>query len=244
MTAAAVTQLPLLGVLGGMGPQATADFLLKLVELTPAARDQEHIPVLTYTLPQVPDRNEAIMHGGESPLPVMQAGIRVLAGAGVRAIAIPCNTAHFWLDDLRATTDVPIVSIVDAVVRRLQHLGVRGKIALLATEATVKAGIYSREIEAAGVELVFPDEKDQAAIDASVKRVKAGDPIGAQLPVLRVLHHMVAFGASTAILGCTELPLLDLRDAPCILIDSTRSLAERCVEWSQQAGQPERHLIS
>src|SRR5262249_11896192 len=152
------------------------------------ARDQDHIPVLTYTLPQVPDRNDAILHGGESPLATMQAGVRLLAGAGVSALAIPCNTAHYWTDDLRSVSPgLPLLGMVEAVARRLERLEVRGKVALLATEATAKAGIYGRVLEPLGYKLIAPGDEAQDAIDHAVKRVKAGDLYGAGEPVLRVL---------------------------------------------------------
>ena len=103
-----------LGVLGGMGPLATVDFLKKLIEETPATRDQDHIPAIAYSVPQIPDRPPAIVGNGDSPFPHMLAGIHTLRHAGATTIAIACNTAHFWYDDLLQQGGVPILHIADA----------------------------------------------------------------------------------------------------------------------------------
>src|SRR5699024_1394419 len=108
---------PVLGVLGGMGPAATADFLDKLAASTPAARDQEHIATLVYSDPTTPDRSDAMVAEGPDPLPALLHGIEFLSNAGVGAIAIPCNSAHFWYDQMQRATDAPILHIVDAVAR-------------------------------------------------------------------------------------------------------------------------------
>ena len=94
---------PVLGVLGGMGPLATVDFLRKLIEETPAARDEDHLPVIAWSVPQIPDRPAAITGNGESPLPALLAGVHTLKAAGAVALAIPCNTAHYWYDDMAGT---------------------------------------------------------------------------------------------------------------------------------------------
>src|SRR3954471_9827880 len=106
-------QRPLLGVLGGMGPLATVDFLAKLIEETPAKGDPDHVPVIVYSVPQIPDRPGAILENTESPLPAMLEGVRHLKRGGATLIAIACNTAHFWYDALSAE-GVPIAHIADA----------------------------------------------------------------------------------------------------------------------------------
>src|SRR5688572_3963986 len=105
---------PILGVLGGMGPLATVDLLQKLIEETPATRDQDHVPFVAYSVPQIPDRPSAILSGAESPLPHMLAGIATLKNAGAGTVAIACNTAHYWYDDLVQQGGLPILHIADA----------------------------------------------------------------------------------------------------------------------------------
>src|SRR5208283_405759 len=99
-----------------MGPAATADFLAKLVRLTPARRDQEHIPIVLYCQPQTPDRGAAILAGGVSPLPHLLQGVRRLTEAGAQVLAIPCNSTHHWFEQLQAACPVPILHIADAAI--------------------------------------------------------------------------------------------------------------------------------
>ena len=114
---------PTLGVLGGMGAMATVDFLRKLVEATPAERDQEHIPLIVRFCPEVPDRAAALAGAGPSPQPALVAAAVELAAAGAQALAIPCNTAHYWYDALCAAVPIPILHIVDAALAELQRRG-------------------------------------------------------------------------------------------------------------------------
>ena len=113
----------LLGVLGGMGPLATADFFKKLIEETPAQYDEEHVPVVIYSVPQMPDRVKAITHGAESPLPHMLAGMRALQRLEVGCVAIPCNTAHHWFEELQRASGLPILHIADAACDELHKRG-------------------------------------------------------------------------------------------------------------------------
>src|SRR5215210_2830189 len=125
----------LLGVLGGMGPMATADFFRKLIEETPAERDEDHVPVVVYSVPQIPDRVGAITHGTESPLPQMIAGIMALRKLEVGCVAIACNTAHHWYEELQRASGIPILHIADAACDELRKRGSAPRVGLLATEA-------------------------------------------------------------------------------------------------------------
>src|SRR5689334_8554805 len=127
MTAPAETG-GLLGVLGGMGPLAGAAFVTRLVALTPAERDQEHVPVLLCNDPRIPDRSSARLGQGEDPLDSMLRGLRLLEGAGASLIAIPCNTAHLWYEQLAQRARVPLLHIVEAVCDDLERLGVEGPV--------------------------------------------------------------------------------------------------------------------
>ena len=135
---------PLVGVLGGMGPLATADFMEQLTRLTPALSDQDHYRTLVFSNPRVPDRSQAILGRGASPLPDMLEGIALLERNGVDVIVIPCNTAHYWLSELEAATHIPILSIFEAVRRDLAHLGIiSGAVGILGTHGTIKSGHLS-----------------------------------------------------------------------------------------------------
>ena len=133
----------LIGVLGGMGPAATIDFMAKIVMLTPAARDQEHVPLLVHDVPQIPDRSSAIAAGSDAPFLPMLAGLMQLARGGAEVIAIPCNTAHHWHERLARNCDVPLLHIADAVIEMLAGEKISsGPVALLGTRGTVRSGLY------------------------------------------------------------------------------------------------------
>jgi aspartate racemase len=229
---------PLIGILGGMGPLATADFLTQFVRLTSAGRDQDHHRVAVYMDPTLPDRSASILGQGPSPLAGLTAGIAMLDRCEVDLIAIPCNTAHFWLSELQAITQTPIFSIVDAVLDDLRQQGLNaGRIGILGTLGTVKSGIYERGFAGTGFEAVFLEENETVLLlDPVVRAVKAGR-IDQARPLLDYAIETLETRCVVAIvLGCTELPLATTspisRRGTC-LIDSTRALAAACVAWAE-----------
>ena len=229
---------PLLGVLGGMGPLATVDFLQKLIEETPASRDQDHIPVITYSVPQIPDRPLAITGNGESPLPHMLEGVRTLKRAGATAVAIACNTAHYWYDELVAEGGMPMLHIADAACVDLA--GVQ-RIGLLATQGTIAAGFYQARLAARGVECLLSSEDEQRTLVLpAIECVKRNDLAQAHALATRAARCLMTQGprgAQRIIMGCTEIPLaLDYQpsDVAEHCIDATRALARACVTWWQK----------
>jgi len=234
----------LLGVLGGMGPLATADFLKKLAEETPAQRDQEHIPYVACGVPQIPDRPPAITGDGESPLPYMLNGIAKLRQAGARAIAIPCNTAHYWYDDLVREGGLPVLHIADAVCDALAERGITtGTIGLIGTDGTVKAGFYQSRFAARGLTCITSRPEDQInLVLPAIARVKANDLESAHQAAIRAVEQLRAAGAGAVVLACTETPVaVEFAAHPVAVhcIDATRALARACVGWHRQAHRPE-----
>jgi aspartate racemase len=228
-----------LGVLGGMGPAATADFFAKLVKLTPAHRDQQHIATVICSVPQIPDRTKAILEGGPSPLPAMLSALTLLERCGCNFIAIPCNTAHYWFDELQRQATVPIVHIVDAAVRAVRmKQGDACAVGLLATTATVQAGIYSRRLEQLGIECLVPGTKEQASVMAIIRAIKGGtldSRVADQLQDMAA--ELAARGATSVILGCSELPLAMPRDVSNVFyVDATEALATECVRMFEVGG--------
>lgn len=222
------------GVLGGMGPMATADFFRKLIEETPAERDQDHIPVIIYSVPQMPSRDKAITSAGESPLPQMLAGLHALKKQEVDFVAIPCNTAHFWYDDLCREGGLPILHIVDAVAGELSNGGrIEGPIGLLSTEATLLSRIYHDRLAAHGIELIVnPRQERDEFISRGIELVKSGRLAEAGMAVHRAAALLLERGAQRLILGCTELPVaLEAIVSPSMerCIDATRALARASV---------------
>ncbi|HYZ33491.1 MAG TPA: amino acid racemase, partial [Crenalkalicoccus sp.] len=165
-----------LGVLGGMGPLASAEFMLRLTRLTPAERDQDHIPAVLWSDPRVPDRTAARLSGGADPLPWLLRGLRGLEAAGCGAIAIPCNTAHGWFDALQAETPLPILHIVDAAAAELVRLNVpAGRVGVLATAGTLAMRLYQDRLAARGYDCLVPEPGEMARlVTPAIAAVKAG----------------------------------------------------------------------
>ena len=231
-----------IGVLGGMGPMATVDFLAKVIELTPASRDQDHLPLIVYSVPQVPDRSASIVEGRESPLPAMIEGLRTLVRAGVECIAIPCNTAHHWYDGLARESSVPVLHMVDAAGAAMQRLGVPdGPVGLLATAGTLAAGIYPARLVRHGYECVVPDDGDmETLVTPGIGLVKAGRTAEAEELLRTAADNLLGRGARVVILACTEIPvaLKDDDASAAHYVDATRALAEACVLWSRDRDRP------
>lgn len=230
---------PLLGVLGGMGPLATVDFLRKLIEETPAARDQDHVPVIVYSVPQIPDRPTAIVGGGPSPLPQMLAGIRTLREAGAQAVAIPCNTAHYWYDELVRDGGLPIIHIADAACDELAARvpGARG-VGLIATKGTIAAGFFQQRLAARGLAVVTSTEREQDEwVLPAIAAVKRNQLDAAHPLAVRACTALRERGAGAIVLACTETPLAvehATSAVSALCIDATRALARACVAWSRQ----------
>ena len=224
-------QQALLGILGGMGPLATVDFLNKLTRLTPASSDQAHLPWVTVSQPRIPDRSAAIKAGNDGPMPYLTSGVAWLADQGVSLIAIPCNTSHYWYPQMQAKSHVPILHIADATIEELQlREEPVGSVAILATRGTVQAGIYSQRLLAQGFTVADLTEDDQSLVDLVIHSVKGGQ-VGAARDQMRILLAAVfGRGIRTLILGCTELPIaypVRSGDAPAQLwaVDTSLALA-------------------
>jgi len=231
---------PLLGVLGGMGPLAAADFLAKLVAETPAERDQDHIPYVAWGVPQIPERPAAILRNGPSPLPAMLKGVAGLKAAGATAIAIACNTAHYWYDDLVRQGGLPVLHIADAVCAMLEERGIsKGSIGLLGTDGTVAAGFFQQRFSARGLECFTStrDEQDRLVLPA-IAAVKANDLPRAHALAMQGIRGLLDRGAQAVVLACTETPVaVDFAQTPVSerCIDATRALARFCVAWHREA---------
>lgn len=223
----------MLGVLGGMGPLASAEFMRVLTLQTPAQRDQDHIPAILWSDPRVPDRTLARQHGGEDPLPALLRGIRGLEAAGCGAIAIPCNTAHGWFDAMQAATHLPILHIVDAAAADLRRQGVTtGRIGLMGTSATLAMRLYQERL---GIECLTPGEAlMQSHVMPAVALVKANRVAEAHAPLAEVARQLHAEGASAVVLGCTEIPL-GIAAGPALgfpVVDTVAALARAAIAWS------------
>lgn len=219
-----------LGVLGGMGPAATVDFMDKLIRLTNATCDQDHVPMVVMSDPRIPDRSSAIEGRGPSPEPTLIALVARLEAAGATVIAIPCNTAHHWFDALQSSSSVPLLSIIDATIETIiDNVSVGAQVGILATEGTIFANIYHKPLIAAGYrpEALDPIRRNRL-VEAGISCVKAGSiPAGLKL-LEEALQELINAGCSHVILGCTEVSVVlgdDTVRPGITLYDSNRSLA-------------------
>lgn len=197
----------LVGVIGGVGPLATAYFVQLLVQLTDARTDQEHVNAIVFNHASIPDRTAYVLHESSAdPGPVLAADARRLAACGADFLVMPCNTAHYFTQQVIDASPVPFLSIVDVTVAAAlrRHPGVQ-RVGLLATAGTVAAEVYHHAFAAHGVEVIVPDADDQAVVTSIIyEQVKAGLP--SDVGQLRaVAGRLIDRGAAVVVLGCTEL---------------------------------------
>lgn len=221
------------GIIGGMGPLASADLYLKIIDATAAKSDQENIPLVIDSYPQIEDRTAFILGKGENPLPRLIESANRLKNANCAAFAMGCNTAHFFADDIVAAVDLPIIHIAEVTVKSiLQNHKEAHKIAVLATIGTKKARIYDEPLKSAGLISVELGEQIQNTLmDCIYKGVKAGK-INEYVGVFEDLLSRI--DADIFIAGCTEIPLfLPLIKSDKIFVDPTLELAKAIVEFSR-----------
>lgn len=224
----------LIGVLGGMGPAATIDFMAKVLMLTPANIDQDHVPLLVHHVPQIPDRSAAIICGTDAPFLPMVAGLTKLERAGAQVLAIPCNTAHFWFDRLAAACSVPLLHIADTVSDMMSEMQPSPRVVgLMATASTIDAGLYQARLAAGPVRLMLPDAAIQDLVTRSIAAVKTGQHDLAHSLAGEAGQRLLDRGADHLLLACTELPLaLVASPLLSLCIDSTKALAQACIRAS------------
>jgi aspartate racemase len=231
--------MALIGVLGGMGPLATVDFMDKMVRLSSASCDQQHLPVLIASLPHIPDRSEAILEGGADPLPGLIEGIDMLNRNGVGVIAVPCNSAHHWYAQMQAHSAAPILNIAEACVDAVPKTARR--VAVLATAGALASGFYQTKLAARDIEPVTLDPTVQSLVTACIRAVKAGDLEEAAAQLSAALSVLATQGVGVAVMGCTEIPVA-ARHLPAsstlsvTLIDSSLELARATVAFGEARG--------
>lgn len=194
-----------LGILGGMGPAASAEYITRLIAQTSASCDQDHIPFVLWNEPRTPDRSTSLRNGDDRPLPFLLQGVQVLKAIGCNLIVIPCNTAHFWYDEL-IKLKVPIVHIVDSVALALCDADVTGTIGIMGTQATIELGLYQDRLTDWNCIVPTQDEMDNI-VQPAIDLVKAGDMVKSHTMLMSVVDSLIGRGAKAVVLGCTEIPL-------------------------------------
>ena len=195
------------GILGGMGPEATILLMQKVMAAVPARDDSDHVPLLVHQNPQVPSRIKALIEGGgEDPGPTLAHMARDLASGGAQALAMPCNTAHHYAPAVRAATALPFLDMVDLTATHLAGEGAR-RVGMLASPATRLANVFAAPFAARGLEPVFL--RDDAALLAIIRAVKSGrDTATLAAPLRTEAEALLAQGADHLLVACTELSLM------------------------------------
>lgn len=223
-----------IGIIGGMGPAATADLMMKIIDMTDAACDQEHIHIMIDSNTAIPDRTAALLYGGEDPVPELLASARRLESIGADFLIVPCNTAHFFIPEVRNRVSLPVIDMPVETARLLKRRGVKTA-AVLATEGTVRTGLYDKALGDEGIETMYPSEEQEKTIMSLIyDYIKKGITEPDRLPggeIRRITDDLRSRGAEALLLACTELPLafslMDIDADDCI--DPTSVLAAAAV---------------
>ena len=227
-----------IGILGGMGPEATAYFYGLIIKNTKAEKDQEHIPVVIYANPGVPERTAAVLGKGPSPLPRLLEGIRVLKEAGADFIVMPCVTAHHFYDEIMREVKVNFLNLVEeTVLYALRKNPKLKKAGLVSSTGTLRARLFHEAFAREAVEIIEPQEEEQERVMEAIfgkEGVKAGYTSGKSREAIRdAARALIARGAEAVIAGCTEVPLvLKARDIEVPLIEPLQILAEASIKMA------------
>ena len=224
----------IVGIIGGMGPEATVDLMARIIKATPARDDVDHLRMLVDNNPKVPSRIKALIDGdGESPLPCLQEMARRLAAWGADFLAMPCNTAHYYHRDIQACVAIPLLDMIDAAARevagRVPNLKTVG---LLASTAVLNLRLYEKRFAESGVALVPPADNFQKGVMQAIQRIKTSsygsEVVGA---VQAAADHLAGIGAEALLVACTELSIIvrEIRAAVKVF-DSAQILAEAVVK--------------
>ena len=224
-----------IGILGGMGPEATAYFFNLIIKYTLAEKDQDHIPVIIYNNPKIPPRTDALLQKGPSPVPLLRQGLKMLDRAGADFIVMPCITAHAFLSQIAAKEKIHLLNILEEALAYTQKKipGLR-RAGLIASTGSVKSGLFDQTFSKAGITIIKPLARQQEKIMAAIfgkKGIKAGFTSGRpKRLILEAAQWLIQSGAQAVIAGCTEVPLvLQERDLPVPLIEPLRIAAEASI---------------
>lgn len=201
-----------IGILGGMGPEATVYLFDQVIRFTKAQRDQEHIPIIIWNNPTIPDRTQAILAGSPSPLPILVEGARWLEKGGADIILMPCVTAHFYYDEIVKHISVPFLNLMDITYQYVEtHFPGAKRIGLIATTGTIQAGLFQVIFNRCGRQILVPDSFHMQLFMDCVYRedgIKAGYKEGPKQKMIKIVRNLLSQEVDAIIAGCTEIPLV------------------------------------
>ncbi len=224
-----------IGILGGMGPEATLDCFAKIIKNSPAKKDQDHLRVIIDSNPKVPDRTAAIIGNGESPTPILVEGCHALERAGADFIIIPCVSAHFFLNDVQDQINLPIISIYDAVAETIvkDHPKIK-TVGLLGTTGTINGGLFQKRLACDGIQTIVSGDTAQSKIMDAIYDIKNTQPARSRGEITEDLiaaaESLISQKAKGIIAGCTEIPLaLKQEHLPVPYFDALTILARTAI---------------
>jgi aspartate racemase len=225
---------PVVGVLGGMGPEATLELMRRVIAATPATDDGDHIRLIVDNNPKVPSRIKALIEKtGADPMPVLVEMARGLVGAGADILAIPCNTAHFYLPAIRAAVAVPVLDMIGLSVRRIAGLRPRPvTVGMLGSPAVRLVGLFDRGLRGAGIAILYPEGPDDEAVLDVIRAVKAGGPSAVQIAAYdKAAANLARRGAEALLIACTELSVIPPpRGAALPIVDTLDELVAAIID--------------
>jgi len=232
------THEKVIGVIGGMGPEATVDFMHRLVARTPARDDRDHLHVLVDNNPKIPSRIAALIEGtGEDPTPVLCDMAKGLQAQGADFLVMPCNTAHYYLPAIARSISIPMLDMVQLAIQKLvtakaQHVG------MLASPAVRMVGLYKARMEQAGLQPIFADPRDEETLLGIIKTVKAGRLNDThRRDYSKVAGNLLKAGADALLVACTEFSVIGLpAGADCLVVDALDVLVEATIATAR--GEP------
>lgn len=218
------------GIIGGMGPLATCDLYTKIINNTKALTDQEHLRIYIDNHSQVPNRTESILYGGENPVPYIVESGKKLISIGAQLLVMACNTSHYYIEEIQNQLTVPVISMIDSTYQSVLKNGIK-KVAILATEGTIKARVYQKVFEQ-NIEVIVPSDEEQNIVtDIIYNGVKAGKREYDTGVFQNLVKKLMEQGAEKIILGCTELPLaVEQYGITGEFVDPSLELAKRIIQ--------------
>lgn len=229
----------IIGVVGGVGPEASNKFCEFLIKNKQSKSDQEHLTFLHYCNPKIPDRTDFIIGIGEDPRPELIKTCKTLQEAGASFIVIPCNTAHVFLKDIQDFIDIPIIDMTKVLVKKVLENKEIKKVGVLATNGGIKTELYQSYFESVGIETILPSEEEQEnLVMKSIygkKGIKAGNKKDSKKNLTIIANKLIEKGADALILGCTEIPLvLKQKDFNVKLFDPMEIVANEVIKYLEE----------
>lgn len=221
-----------IGIIGGMGPLATVKLFEKIVLYTRAEADQDHPHTIVDSNTNIPDRTSFILQGGSNPIEELVKSAQRLKEAGADLLTMPCNTAHYFYDDITSSVDLPFINMIRETVRSIKNDFPESKVGLLSTSGTIASGVYSKELQREGIEYITPSGQHQEAVMELIYNIKSGKYERDLTGFYGAIDEMESSGATVVILGCTELSVAnDMYPLPesVAYVDPLRILAKEAI---------------